>query len=152
MSITGGIEDKDTTNEDMIKNLPLSNIIIVKDNMPNVASIELKKHLVEYGYKNGNENSRLRKKVFYFQDDSKIDKFIENKNKSNQSISILLISENIIDKLESSMKYICKLPAININVDNKCYIMNVENYNKFKNSKKNIAEFFQEDSVKVELN
>lgn len=116
--IVGAKEDLEYIN--VLGNVPLSNVILIdnsKDELINSELEEIKKVFNSYGYRDGNENKRLKKKIFIIIDKkTNIEKYI------NKQVSLIRMKREFVDELSNYIQWICKIPVVNIIVKNKCKV------------------------------
>jgi hypothetical protein len=116
--IAGAKEDLEYIN--VLGNVPLSNVILIdnsKDKLVNLEIEEIKKVFNSYGYRDGNENKRLKKKIFIIVDkNTNIEKYL------NKQVSLIRMEREFVDELGNYIQWICKIPVVDIIVKNKCRV------------------------------
>ncbi len=131
-NIEGGAERIESSNSDILDNVPNTNKIIILCNQITLSK-EKKKHIAElfeeYGYKNLDTNARLRKKVFIIADSGAVVKR-HTTAKVSSNVSVMMLKEGFINDLEDYIKIILKTPILDILIRNECIIMSLDNYMK----------------------
>lgn len=128
-----------------LENIPLNNIIVVISsfiNNPNVMSNvvvkDIQYKLESFGYRNSQQNSKLRKKIYLIHEDNdKLHKFLEQKAKKN-IVSVILMNTEFLDIYEDYVKYLIKMPVNNVNILNKCLILNSIDFLEYKKKNKEV--------------
>ncbi len=143
----GGFDvEEEINNLSSLDNVPLNNIIVFintmigsSENINSVAIKDIKSKLESYGYRDLQTNSKLRKKIYMIHEDNdKLYKFLEQKTKKN-IVSVIIWERDFLNIYEEYFKYLIKLPVNNINIMNKCLILNSIDFIKYKKEFGNIT-------------
>ncbi len=143
----GGFDvEEEINNLSSLDNVPLNNIIVFintmigsSENINSVAIKDIKSKLESYGYRDLQTNSKLRKKIYMIHEDNdKLYKFLEQKTKKN-IVSVIILERDFLNIYEEYFKYLIKLPVNNINIMNKCLILNSIDFIKYKKEFGNIT-------------
>lgn len=120
--IIGAKEDLEYIN--VLGNVPLSNVILIdnsKDKLINLEIEEIKRVFNSYGYRDGDENKRLRKKIFIIIDkNTKMEKYL------NKQVSVIKMEKEFVDELSNYIQWICKIPVVDIIIKNKCRVTTLQ--------------------------
>jgi mRNA capping enzyme/mRNA capping enzyme, catalytic domain/mRNA capping enzyme, C-terminal domain len=116
--IVGAKEDLEYIN--VLGNVPLSNIILIDNSKDKLVSLEIeevKKAFHAYGYRDSNENKRLKKKIFIILDkNTNIEKYL------NKQVSLIRMEREFVGELNNYIQWVCKIPVVDIIVKNKCRV------------------------------
>lgn len=137
----GGVADEPRENNNLssLDNVPLNNIIVfvstiigTSENINSIAIKDIKYKLESFGYRDLDTNSKLRKKIYVlYEDNDKLYKFLEQKSKKN-IVSVIIMEKDFLNIYEEYFKYLIKLPINNINIMNKCLVLNSIDFIKYK--------------------